>query len=144
MSFAYVILAAVAVHTVYAVWKAITTKKYATLIPLLLSIPIFVFFVVSVFLGGSAFHNAETDYELYEAGHYYLCSHGRYTEVTYGSYLCVKVLEIVGDISFEIGCIVSWRNALRGKDWGGHADGKRDDGLGIKSNWGLSGCWVSS
>ena len=116
MNFAYVILAAVAVNTVYAVWKAITTKNYATLIPLLLSIPFFAFFVVSLFLGGSAFHDAETDYELYEAGHYYLCSHGRYTEVTYGSYLCVKVLEIVGIISFVIGFIVSLRNKLRGED----------------------------
>ena len=116
MNFAYVILAAVAVHTVYAVWKAITTKNYATLIPLLLSIPFFVFFVVSLFLGGSAFHNAETDYELYEAGHYYLCSHGEYTEVTYGSYLCMKVLEIVGVISFVIGFIVLLRNKLRGED----------------------------
>ena len=95
MNFAYVILAAVAVSTVNAAWKAITTKNYATLIPLLLSIPFFAFFVVSLFLGGSAFHDAETDYELYEAGHYYLCSHGTYTEVTYGVYLFMMILEIV-------------------------------------------------
>ena len=116
MNFAYVILAAVAVNTVYAVWKAITTKNYAALIPLLLSIPFFAFFVVSLFLGGNAFHDAETDYELYEAGHYYLCSHGGYTEVSYGSYLFVKVLEIVGIVSFVIGFIVSLRNKFRGED----------------------------
>jgi hypothetical protein len=109
----FVFLATLAVGFLYTLWRPV---KHVTLNSLLAAIPFLLFFVANVCLGGSALHEAETAYELYEAGHYYLCSHGGYTEVTYGSYLCVKVLEIVGIVSFVIGFIVLFRNKFRGED----------------------------
>ena len=116
MKFAYVVLVLIAVNTIYSVYKAVKTKEYSQLITSLLTIPFFLFVIVSLFLGGSAFHDAEAEYERYEAGHYYLCTHGRYTEVTYGSYLCVMIMEIVGIITFALNCILSFRSKFRGED----------------------------
>ena len=116
MKFAYIVLVLIAVSTIYYVYKAVKTKEYSHLITLLLTIPFFIFFVLSLFLGGNAFHNAEAEYELYEAGHYYLCSHGGYTEVTYGVYLCMMIMEIVGIITFALSFILSIRSHFRGED----------------------------
>ena len=88
----FVFLATLAVGFLYTLWRPV---KRVTLNSLLAAIPFLLFFVTNVCLGGSALHEAETAYELYEAGHYYLCSHGTYTEVTYGIYLFMMILEIV-------------------------------------------------
>ena len=58
---------------------------------------------VGVLLGGNAlFYDAECDYELYQVGHYYLASHGEWTEVTYGQYRFVLISEIIGFSSFAV------------------------------------------
>ena len=88
----FVFLSTFAVGFLYTLWKPV---RHVTLNSLLAVIPFLVFFLSNVCLGGSALHEAETAYELYEAGHYYLCSHGTYTEVTYGVYLFMMILEIV-------------------------------------------------
>ena len=88
----FVFLATLAVGILYTLWRPV---KRVMLNSLLAAIPFLLFFVANVCLGGSALHEAETAYELYEAGHYYLCSHGTYTEVTYGVYLFMMILEIV-------------------------------------------------
>lgn len=88
----FVFLATLAAGFLYTFWRPV---KRVMLNSLLAAIPFLLFFVANVCLGGSALHEAETAYELYEAGHYYLCSHGTYTEVTYGIYLFMMILEIV-------------------------------------------------
>ena len=88
----FVFLATLAAGILYTLWRPV---RHVTLNSLLAVIPFLVFFLSNVCLGGSALHEAETAYELYEAGHYYLCSHGTYTEVTYGIYLFMMILEIV-------------------------------------------------
>ena len=88
----FVFLATLAAGFLYTLWRPV---RHVTLNSLLAAVPFLLFFVANVCLGGSALHEAETAYELYEAGHYYLCSHGTYTEVAYGVYLFMMILEIV-------------------------------------------------
>ena len=109
----FVFLSTFAVGFLYTLWKPV---KRVTLNALLAVIPFLVFFLSNVCLGGSALHEAETAYELYEAGHYYLCSHGTYTEVTYGIYLFMMILEIVSFalFGFAVGRIIV--SVFRGPD----------------------------
>ena len=101
----FVFLATLAVGILYTLWRPV---KRVMLNSLLAAIPFLLFFVANVCLGGSALHEAEMAYELYEAGHYYLCSHGTYTEVTYGVYLFMMILEIVSFalVGFAFGRII--------------------------------------
>ena len=109
----FVVLSTLAVGFLYTLWRPV---KHVTLNSLLAAIPFLLLFVASVCLGGSALHHAEIDYELYEAGHYYLCSHGTYTEVTYGIYLFMMILEIVSFalFGFAVGRIIV--SVFRGHD----------------------------
>ena len=108
MIFSYIICAIILIKTFHGIRKAVSTIQYAELLPLLLFIPFHVFFISTLILGGSAFNNAPADYDLYQEGCYYLCSHGRYTEVTYGVYLYAKIIEIVGTIFFAVGFVVGF------------------------------------
>ena len=101
----FVFLATLAAGFLYTLWRPV---KRVMLNSLLAAIPFLLFFVANVCLGGSALHEAETAYELYEAGHYYLCSHGTYTEVAYGIYLFMMILEIVSFalFGFALGRII--------------------------------------
>lgn len=76
--------------------KAFKHKKYQDLVSALLLLPFFLFFFITAMLGGSVFNQAQTSYEHYQAGHYYLMSHGNYTEVTYAQYLVAKISEVIG------------------------------------------------
>ena len=109
----FVFLATFAVGFLYTLWRPV---KRVMLNSLLAAIPFLVFFTACVCLGGSALHEAEMAYELYLAGHYYLCSHGTYTEVTYGVYLFMMILEIVSFalVGFAGGRIIV--SAFRGED----------------------------
>ena len=60
----FVFLATLAVGFLYTLWRPV---KRVTLNSLLAAIPFLLFFVTNVCLGGSALHEAETAYELYEA-----------------------------------------------------------------------------
>ena len=109
----FVFLATLAAGILYTLWRPV---KRVMLNSLLAAIPFLLFFVANVCLGGSALHDAETDYALYKAGHYYLCSHGDYTEVAYGVYLFMMILEIVSFalFGFAIGRIIV--SVFRGND----------------------------
>ena len=109
----FVFLATLAAGFLYTLWRPV---KRIMLNSLLAAIPFLLFFIANVCLGGSALHHAEMDYELYEAGRYYLCSHGDYTEVAYGVYLFMMILEIVSFalFGFAIGRIIV--STFRGND----------------------------
>ena len=62
--------------------------------------------LITLICGGSAFHNAESDCPLYQSGHYYLVSHGVWTDVTYQKYLLVLISEITGIVSFVVGFVL--------------------------------------
>lgn len=64
-----------------------------------------VFMDSALIFGGSAAHGAATNYELYEAGHYYLVNHGNYTEVSYEVFRYMEIIEPVGIIAFVVGFI---------------------------------------
>ena len=76
--------------------SCVKNKQYLGLIYALMSLPFLIFMSSSMMLGGSAFNGAATEYELYQAGHYYLVNHGAYTEVTKSQYLYMKIIEIIG------------------------------------------------
>lgn len=105
MILAYIVFGLILIKTIVEIKNAIIAKKYAQLFSTLFYLPFFVFFISTLILGGSAFNNAATDYELYQSGHYYLVSHGVYTEVPYASYLYAKIIEVIGLVSFSIGFI---------------------------------------
>ena len=62
----------------------------------LLILPWVAFFAISAALGGSAFNDAEHVFSGYQVGHYYLQSHGTFTEVSADVFHRIRVLEIVG------------------------------------------------
>ena len=81
---AYITIALVFFFTLKGIIHSIQSKKLFNLLVSLLFLPFQFFFFISLLFGGSAFNDAATEYELYQAGHYYLESHGRWTEVSYG------------------------------------------------------------
>ena len=96
MFFVYFIFIVVCFSTIRGIIKAIKEKRMCHLLESILPFPFFFCFFVGVLSGGSALHNAENDYELYQAGHYYLTSQGIWTEVSYEKYLFVLISEIIG------------------------------------------------
>ena len=89
---------------VYGLISAIIARKPLDAIISLMFVLFLVFWTSSVILGGSPAPDAETQQELYEAGHYYLMSHGDYTEVSYEVYRYMQIMEIVGWGS----CVISF------------------------------------
>ena len=82
--------------------SCIKNKQYLGLIYALMSLPFLIFMSSSMMLGGSAFNDVATEYELYQPGRYYLVSHGSYTEVTKIQYLYMQIIEIIGISTFFI------------------------------------------
>ena len=72
----------------------------------LLSLPFAIFVLSAFLLGGTPFNNASSEYELYQAGRYYLESHNVYTEVTRAQYVYMQIIQIVGIGTFFIECIL--------------------------------------
>lgn len=86
---------------------------------LVISLLVFLFvfsFFIGALSGGSALHNAANDYELYQTGHYYLVSHGVWTEVSYERYLFVLISEIVGILTFVPAFVLCIFRAINPKD----------------------------
>ena len=106
MFFVYIIFIIVCFLTIKGVIKAIKEKQMSSLWKSILPFPFFFCFFVGVLSGGSALHNAEIDYELYQAGHYYLTSHGVWTEVSYERYLFVLISEIIGFSSLAVSFVL--------------------------------------
>jgi len=102
MFFVYFIFIIACFSTIRGIIKAIKEKRMCGLLESILPFPFFFCFFVGFLSGGSALHNAENDYELYQAGHYYLTSHGIWTEVSYERYLFVLISEIIGFSTFAV------------------------------------------
>lgn len=96
MFFLYLVFILACLSIVGGVIKSIKEKSIKGVFLSLLPLPFLFCFFVGALSGGSALHNAANDYELYQAGHYYLTSHGIWTEVSYERYLFVLVSEIIG------------------------------------------------
>lgn len=111
----YLIPAIFCIAIMIVIVQAIREKKYSNLYTALF-LPFFIFFISTVAFGGSAFHDAANHYSLYQEGHYYLCSHGTYTEVSYGIFLYLQIMEIVGAITFGIGVIIALVKKFRYND----------------------------
>ena len=107
MYLGYLIMALVFFFTIKGIIQSIKSKKMFDLLEGLLFIPFQFFFFITLLFGGSAFNDAETEYELYQAGHYYLVSHGQWTEVSYGKYIVAWVSEIVGISTFIITIVLN-------------------------------------
>jgi len=103
----YLIIALIFFFTIKGIIQSIKSKKTFDLLVCLLFIPFQFFFFIALLFGGSAFNDAETEYELYQAGHYYLVSHGQWTEVSHGKYVVVLVSEIVGISTFIIAFVMN-------------------------------------
>ena len=114
MYLAYLIIALIFFFTIKGIIQSIKSKKTFDLLVCLLFIPFQFFFFITLLFGGSALNNAETEYELYQAGHYYLESHGQWTEVSHGKYVVALISEIVGIstiiIAFVMGLIRVFTN----------------------------------
>lgn len=89
--------------TAVVLWDTVrelrTTRSPAALFGMLV-LPWLVFCAAALMKGGSAWNDAEHQYAAYQAGHYYLKSHGRYTEVSQTVFQRMQVLEILGWASF--------------------------------------------
>nr|MCR5422944.1 hypothetical protein [Bacilli bacterium] len=107
MYFTIVFLLIFLIDITFKIIYAIKSKHYTSLLIILFVIPWLVFFFSANFLGGSAFNKASSSYNEYIEGHYYLFSHGVYTEVTYNQFIYMKVMEIVGSISWLLGFVIS-------------------------------------
>lgn len=116
MAVTYLIFAIVCIGIVFRIIQMIRKKKYADLFSALFMIPFLGFFISVVYFGGSAFNDAANSYPLYQPEHYYLFSHGNYTEVSHGIFLYLQIIEVIGIISFVIGFILSFIRAFRYND----------------------------
>ena len=96
--------------------RNIKEKDIGGLVMSLLVFPFVFSFFIGVLSGGSALHNAANDYELYQTGHYYLVSHGVWTEVSYERYLFVLISEIVGILTFVPAFVLGIFRAINPKD----------------------------
>ena len=112
----YITIALVFFAIIKGMIQSIKSKKLFNLLVNLLFLPFQFFFFITLLFGGSAFNDAATEYELYQAGHYYLESHGRWTEVSYGKYILALISEIVGISTFIIAFVLaSIRNFIESR-----------------------------
>ena len=107
MYLGYLIIALILFFTIKGIIQSIKSKKHFDLLVGLLFIPFQFFLFITLLFGGSAFNDAATEYELYQAGHYYLVSHGQWTEVSHGKYIVALISEIVGISTFIIAFVLS-------------------------------------
>ena len=114
MYLGYLIIALTFFFTIKGIIQSIKSKKLFDLLAVLLLIPFQFFFFIILLFGGSAFNDAATEYELYQAGHYYLVSHGQWTEVSHGKYIVAFISEIVGISTFIIAFVLNLIRALSG------------------------------
>ena len=111
----YAIIALIFLFTVKSIFRSIRERNTSALVCCLLLLPIQFFFFVSLLLGGSALQTAGYGYEGHLEGHYYLVSHGQWTEVSHGQYLLVLGVEIAGIFTTVLAVVLSALRALRGK-----------------------------
>lgn len=106
MLLVYTVFILAIISTIRGIFNAIKKKSIKDLFVSILPFPFFFCFFLGVISGGSALNDAHNDYELYQAGHYYLESHGSWTEVSYSRYMFVFISEIIGFSSLAISLIL--------------------------------------
>ena len=107
MFLVYLVFIIACFSTAKAIVKAINEKNTKGLLESILPFPFFFCFFVGILSGGSAFHDAASDYEFYQTGHYYLVSHGVWTEVSHERYLFVLISEIIGFSSLALSFVLA-------------------------------------
>ena len=107
MFLVYLVFIIACFSTAKAIVKAIKEKNTKGLLESILPFPFFFCFFVGILSGGSAFHDAASDYEFYQTGHYYLVSHGVWTEVSHERYLFVLISEIIGFSSLALSFVLA-------------------------------------
>ena len=115
MLLVYIVFILAIISTIRGIFKAIKKKSIKDLFLSILPFPFFFCFFLGVISGGSALNNAQNDYELYQAGHYYLESHGKWTEVSYSRYMFVFISEIIGFSSLAITLILGIIQNIKSK-----------------------------
>lgn len=103
----YLVFIIACFSTANAIVKAIKEKNTKGLLESILPFPFFFCCFVGILSGGSAFHDAASDYEFYQTGHYYLVSHGVWTEVSHERYLFVLISEIIGFSSLALSFVLA-------------------------------------
>lgn len=98
----YLIFIILCLSSAREILLAIRKKNCGNLILSILLVSFFFAFFVGLLSGGSALHDAKNEYDLYQAGHYYLVSHGNWTEVSRGTYMLVLVSEVIGFASLGL------------------------------------------
>ena len=95
----------IVVFVLYGSNITIKGRRWMDWLSRLLLIPFIIWFFVSNHLGGSAFHKAAHDYPNYIPGHYYLMSHGIYTEVSAQVFFRMRAFQAMSLILFGISMI---------------------------------------
>lgn len=102
MLIVYLIFALEIIATIWEIIKSAKEKSVRRFVFAILPLPFFFCMFLGFISGGTALNNAKNDYNLYQAGHYYLVSHGKWTEVSYRKYIFVFFSEIFG---FSLGAL---------------------------------------
>ena len=95
----------VIVFVLYGSNITIKGRRWMDWLSRLFFIPFLIFFFASNHFGGSAFNNAAKEYPNYIPGHFYLMSHGIYTEVSAQVFLRMRAFEAVSLILFGVSMI---------------------------------------
>lgn len=98
-------------YSLYILIKLIKNKQYKGIISYSFILLFMICWFSSAILGGSAFNDAKEKYDLYLDGHYYLASHGHYTEVSYTVFMYMKIIEVIGTTSIFFGfvfCLIEY------------------------------------
>ena len=98
----YIFSGAFIIFLIITFIQSIKQKNYLNLIINVFMLFFIIFLTSSLKLGGTIAEDAASKYELYEEGCYYLVSHNNYTKVTYEQYQYMKIIEIIGKVSFFI------------------------------------------
>ena len=103
----YLIFVVIFVGLAASAIRSIKKKDVWATIGVLLMFPFLFSMLVHMISGGRAIHDAKNDYELYQAGHYYLQNGGDWLEVTYQRYRFVLVSEIIGLLSLQAAALTA-------------------------------------
>ena len=98
----YIFSGAFIIFLIITFIQSIKQKNYLNLIINVFMLFFIIFLTSSLKLGGTIAEDAASKYEFYEEGCYYLVSHNNYTKVTYEQYQYMKIIEIIGKVSFFI------------------------------------------
>ena len=98
----YIFSGAFIIFLIITFIQSIKQKNYLNLIINVFLLFFMIFLTSSLKLGGTIAEDAASKYELYEEVCYYLVSHNNYTKVTYEQYQYMKIIEIIGKVSFFI------------------------------------------